>query len=813
MSDFNFDLLINAAEELGYEYDADALNTMREVYQAGEYYVAFIGQFSSGKSSLINNILERDVLPQGSLETTPLMTYIKYGEQEKAIVYYMDGRSEDIKLDEIKQIVQKGEKKQRNLEDLEHIEVFVKNVMLENGMILLDTPGINTLIEKHEKLLSKTLKLATKIIYVSGKAPTLVDIEKITVMKERGMDVAFVRTHCDDIKDFEESKETVINNDVKTLEASNIFTNEIFHVSNHKNSEWFNQISVLRNMLLVTGKNIKTMRETSFATQLTYFKEKFSKELEQKKEQLIAQKEHDTNKLDQQKKEFEIKIKTLEVSCETEQQRINRQIEKDVNELKKSFGDVFEKNLESAKNKIVNTNQVTNVNDLQVLLYKLQREVMIQTLTQMNSQINPMLEMINGSIVFDTEYCSQLEIPEMESIDEIIASRKEELCELENHLINVQKNRDQLSKQLALDTDSKEVKELEAELKSLAEQIKSLQAEKDELGIYIPQMVEVLDNGIKPSDIGKTIGNIADWALLVIPGLGEGAAAAKAGKVASTAAKAGKAVSAASKANKVTKTLAKVIGTAEKAGKIISKGKTAGDVASGLKNMGKVYATTRRIEAAQNIVKTASKFAAQAKKDGPECIMDYLTLEHWGKTIGSCFDSPPKYEEDKEVKLTYQQESERLKKELMEIHKVNYEKLCKMGVYKTRLEKEKARMQGLLKVEQDLQSELKKKKKELRVQAQRSAKKKWLENCQNEFEVKTRELLCPLIDEYLSSIPNHLEDYFDRRLFAQREIIKRENAKFESILHIEPESINERIEIIKSLLDKIKGIDNGEGVI
>ena len=813
MSDFNFDLLINAAEELGYEYDADALNTMREVYQAGEYYVAFIGQFSSGKSSLINNILERDVLPQGSLETTPLMTYIKYGEQEKAIVYYMDGRSEDIKLDEIKQIVQKGEKKQRNLEDLEHIEVFVKNVMLENGMILLDTPGINTLIEKHEKLLSKTLKLATKIIYVSGKAPTLVDIEKITVMKERGMDVAFVRTHCDDIKDFEESKETVINNDVKTLEASNIFTNEIFHVSNHKNSEWFNQISVLRNMLLVTGKNIKTMRETSFATQLTYFKEKFSKELEQKKEQLIAQKEHDTNKLDQQKKEFEIKIKTLEVSCETEQQRINRQIEKDVNELKKSFGDVFEKNLESAKNKIVNTNQVTNVNDLQVLLYKLQREVMIQTLTQMNSQINPMLEMINGSIVFDTEYCSQLEIPEMESIDEIIASRKEELCELENHLINVQKNRDQLSKQLALDTDSKEVKELEAELKSLAEQIKSLQAEKDELGIYIPQMVEVLDNGIKPSDIGKTIGNIADWALLVIPGLGEGAAAAKAGKVASTAAKAGKAVSAASKANKVTKTLAKVIGTAEKAGKIISKGKTAGDVASGLKNMGKVYATTRRIEAAQNIVKTASKFAAQAKKDGPKCIMDYLTLEHWGKTIGSCFDSPPKYEEDKEVKLTYQQESERLKKELMEIHKVNYEKLCKMGVYKTRLEKEKARMQGLLKVEQDLQSELKKKKKELRVQAQRSAKKKWLENCQNEFEVKTRELLCPLIDEYLSSIPNHLEDYFDRRLFAQREIIKRENAKFESILHIEPESINERIEIIKSLLDKIKGIDNGEGVI
>ena len=798
MRSFKFDILIDAAEYLGYEYDLDVLRTMKEVYEKGEFYVAFIGQFSSGKSCLINNLFNRSFLPQGSLETTPLLTYVRYGEQDNAIIHYGDGHVEKISINEIADIVQKGESKKWNLDELDYIEVLINEPMLEQGMILLDTPGVNTLIEKHEQLLDKTLKLASKIIYVVGKAPSSVDIEKIKLMKEHGMDVALVRTHCDEIKDFEESKIDVLKNDEEALSDNGIAIKEMYHISNVKNSVWYNNIAVFRDMLKTVGKNISSLRENSLISQLDYFEVKYKNDLQAQLDLLIAQKNQDVQKIELQKKECMNRIESVKASYENISINTFNKINNDIKELKQEFQENFERNLEKAGEEIIKAKNITDAEQLRYLLNGLQRKVLIKSFNNLNTQINPLLENINGKFILDERVQAQIEIPEMESIDEIINANIDELAELKEELNIIKSRQNELTNSLVIAQDSADYIELKQELETLAKQLKELQAEEIELGEYVPQMIEIIDSGIKPSEVGKIIGNIADWALLLIPG-GQASTAAKA---AGTAAKAG---SAAVKANKVTRTVAKIIGTAEKAGKIISKGKNVGDVANGLKNMGKVYATQRRIKTAQELIKAGTEVTKQAlnKKGDQESVLDYLSLEHWGKKIGSCFDDPPKYEEDQEYRLAYHKESERIRKTILQIQQTAFEKKCKLGLYETQKAKEEARLQSLLVDEKKYQNELLKKEDSIKEQAKRTAINRWLSNSQAIFFEKTKEVVWPLLQDYFETIPRHLEEYLEKRLSSQTLIIERENERLEKMLLLKPDKVEKEIDKVNSLLNDL----------
>lgn len=187
-----FTLLKEANAELNLPQEVIKLEQMQDIYNKKEYFVAFIGQFSAGKSYLINNLLERKLLPQGITETTPLLTYIRYNDElndlnECAILHFQDGISEKISLEEVANIIQKSDDIKWNIENIDYLEIYLQEEILKNGMILLDTPGVNTIIERHEQLLDNSLLLSSKIIYVDGHSPSQVDVDKISMFKQQGM--------------------------------------------------------------------------------------------------------------------------------------------------------------------------------------------------------------------------------------------------------------------------------------------------------------------------------------------------------------------------------------------------------------------------------------------------------------------------------------------------------------------------------------------------------------------------------------------------------------------------------------------------
>ena len=66
------------------------------IQQAGqtEYQIAFFGQVSSGKSSLINALLETDWLPVGAIPVTALPIRMQYAKEESLKVTFADGQTE-----------------------------------------------------------------------------------------------------------------------------------------------------------------------------------------------------------------------------------------------------------------------------------------------------------------------------------------------------------------------------------------------------------------------------------------------------------------------------------------------------------------------------------------------------------------------------------------------------------------------------------------------------------------------------------------------------------------------------------------------
>jgi Dynamin family len=67
--------------------------------------VAFFGRVSCGKSSLLNVLLDTNVLPVGVNPITAVPTKLRYGSALRAEVTFASGRAEEVPLEEFKQLV------------------------------------------------------------------------------------------------------------------------------------------------------------------------------------------------------------------------------------------------------------------------------------------------------------------------------------------------------------------------------------------------------------------------------------------------------------------------------------------------------------------------------------------------------------------------------------------------------------------------------------------------------------------------------------------------------------------------------------
>ena len=109
--------------------------------------VALFGRVSSGKSSLLNALLNMNVLPVGLNPITAVPTKLRYGATLRADVAYGGGREETVTIEELgKLVTEQGNP--GNLRNVVRAVVEVPSPRLKQGIVLVDTPGLGSLARR-----------------------------------------------------------------------------------------------------------------------------------------------------------------------------------------------------------------------------------------------------------------------------------------------------------------------------------------------------------------------------------------------------------------------------------------------------------------------------------------------------------------------------------------------------------------------------------------------------------------------------------------------------------------------------------------
>ena len=108
----------------------------------GRFYVACVGQFKRGKSTLLDALVGEPILPTGVVPVTTVPTVLRYGKERSARVL-IDNKWKTIRPEELPQYVSE-ELNPENQKRVEGVEAFLPSALLASGMCLVDTPGIGS---------------------------------------------------------------------------------------------------------------------------------------------------------------------------------------------------------------------------------------------------------------------------------------------------------------------------------------------------------------------------------------------------------------------------------------------------------------------------------------------------------------------------------------------------------------------------------------------------------------------------------------------------------------------------------------------
>ena len=103
--------------------------------------VVVLGAFKRGKSTLLNALLECDVLPTGVLPLTSATTIVQHGDRERLLVHFADEHTEEHPLAALREFATEP-RNPGNGRGVALVEVELRNPLLSGGVQLVDTPGI-----------------------------------------------------------------------------------------------------------------------------------------------------------------------------------------------------------------------------------------------------------------------------------------------------------------------------------------------------------------------------------------------------------------------------------------------------------------------------------------------------------------------------------------------------------------------------------------------------------------------------------------------------------------------------------------------
>jgi GTP-binding protein EngB required for normal cell division len=163
---------------------------------------AIFGRFKAGKSSFLNHLLDRQLLPVGALPVTAVVTEIEYGPQERAEVAFQNGTREPVPVGRISAFISEAE----NPENIKRVSgVRVELPTMAPGIRFVDTPGLESVLAHNtEASLDWLPKVGLALVAVSVDPPlSQHDIELIRRLSRYTPHISLLLTKIDLLEESE----------------------------------------------------------------------------------------------------------------------------------------------------------------------------------------------------------------------------------------------------------------------------------------------------------------------------------------------------------------------------------------------------------------------------------------------------------------------------------------------------------------------------------------------------------------------------------------------------------------------------------
>lgn len=255
--------LADLAVELGSERIAHEARELATRVVEGRFYVACVGQFKRGKSTLINALIGKEVVPTGFTPVTAVPTVIRFGEQPRARVRTQDGSWKEIPVSELKEYVSE-EHNPENKKQVDGAEVFVPSWLLSSGMSFVDTPGLGSVFTGNTATTQAFIPHIDAALVVVGADPPIVaeELTLVEAVRKQVADLILVINKADRTTDAERSAAVTFTRQIleKRLGMS---VGAVFEVSaaerlqNHGPlRDWEKLIASLQHLVDNSGRNL-----------------------------------------------------------------------------------------------------------------------------------------------------------------------------------------------------------------------------------------------------------------------------------------------------------------------------------------------------------------------------------------------------------------------------------------------------------------------------------------------------------------------------------------------------------------------------
>lgn len=197
------DELISKADEFELAAPPPALLRYREKLREDSHKVLVVGEAKRGKSSFVNALIGRDLLPTDVDVATSQVFSIRSAERELCRLRFEDGSAREIPLSEIprygSQVVIDAGVVPAPEEIIRWIEVDVPTRFLPAGISVLDTPGLGALYAGHARITHRFVPEADAVIFVleSGQPVIEDDLKFIEQILTVTGNIFFVQTKID----------------------------------------------------------------------------------------------------------------------------------------------------------------------------------------------------------------------------------------------------------------------------------------------------------------------------------------------------------------------------------------------------------------------------------------------------------------------------------------------------------------------------------------------------------------------------------------------------------------------------------------